>query len=405
MIFQVRLSQPWPSNVDVYYSTTTGPNADTAAANTLATPNIDFTSVKNIVTIPTGNTLAQIAVPILSDNRPENDETFVLSIDNLAYANSPTAVPLPTSTPTATALPTEIPAPTATPVAGATPEPTATVAPTETPAPTATTVPTNTPGPTPTPGPIIIVLNSRAKGTIVEPVKSVTLGGKVGLYSVNPSSTTNSSTVSNNNFDKAAQLVGLSGVRVLVSATGFATGVTTNAQGDWSIPVRPGTYTIQVQNFSKSTFGGALQSYRIPSRTVTISANSTANNFTFYGVAGTLGVPATSGTGVRGVQLRVEARPVGAAANSTATATAISSFADPVSPSRGNRFFLPALIPGSYTLTFKETAPNNTVTFYNTFSPVNITVPATSGVNRPDARIAIVGPRRVGNKVGSAASS
>lgn len=145
MIFQVRLSQPWPSNVDIYYSTSKGPNASTAAANTLATPNVDFTSLRDVVTIPAGSTLAQIEVPVLADTAVEQDETFAVNINQLAFATFPpvTAEPTATSTPVPTATPTTE-APEATAV------PTATVNPTATPIPTATSVPVPTATPAPT---------------------------------------------------------------------------------------------------------------------------------------------------------------------------------------------------------------------------------------------------------------
>jgi hypothetical protein len=291
LIFPVALSGVWSEDVRVSYATSEGPNSGTADATTLAQSGFDYSSRQGQITIPSGRTMGQIEIPILADNEVEKDETFALTLSNLqGFDNS---------------------------------------------------------------GASVFLKRSLAKGTIVEPVKGVALGGVITSYEVNPSAYSSydpNTGQYTDLFDTPAQPVLLSGVSVLVSGTNFSRTVTTDAQGRFTALVRPGKYSVQVQNFARRNFGSTFQTYTQPARTVTVSRDSRANNFFFYGVSGTVAYKVPNSSFLYPSYANIEVRPFGASPTSAPVASAISEYSDPIKLSRGYRFSIVGLPAGRYTL-------------------------------------------------------
>ncbi|BCM90448.1 hypothetical protein IAD21_02301 [Abditibacteriota bacterium] len=347
MIFPVTLSGTWPEDVRVTYTTSVGPNAGSADSTTLAQPGFDFSSRQGQITIPAGNTRGQIEVPVLADGEVEKDETFSVTLSNLqGYNNS---------------------------------------------------------------GATVVLNRSVAKGTIVEPVKGVVLGGTVASYNVSPSTFTYDPTTGqySDKFDMPAQQVLQSGVSVLVTGSNFSRSATTDSQGRFTVLVRPGSYSVQIGDFLVQDYNGTYQTYSAPARTVSLSRDSLNNSFFFYGVAGTVGIPSSSNSSrLTGAYVKVEARPAGADPTSDPIASAIANYSDTNKLSRGYRFFIPALPPGRYTLTIAPVDDFTYYTDYFDFPTITVTVPVSTGVNRPDAHVAFVGtPKATSNSTRSSKSS
>ena len=250
---------------------------------------------------------------------------------------------------------------------------------------------------------------SLATGTIVKAIKAVVLSGQVTSNIVTPSG-----------FNAPARIVPLRGVMVFIDSPALSRIVTTDSRGNYSATVRPGTYTVRLADFTLTDGSGTPQTYSIPARTVTITGDSTANSFTFYGVAGSVSIPESSDPSLQGAAtIQIEVRPVGAAPDSPPVGSTRATFparvrTKPVKTTtkaattfRGVRFFLPALPPGQYTLTATDGGSGDAVTsFLGTyaFPASTISVPDINGVNRPDAHVTIVG-RPMNNTSPSAPSS
>ena len=337
MVFPVTLSSPWSEDVRISYATSVGPNATTADSSTLAQPGFDFSSRQGQITIPAGTTGGRIEVPILADGEVEEDETFVVTLSNVESSDNS--------------------------------------------------------------GHTVTVARSVAKGTIIEAVKGIVLGGKVLAYNVSPSAFGYDPTTGTfvDTFDKPAKAQGQSDVTVIVSNGTTSRIATTDSKGNYSLLVLPGTYTVQLQDFQKSDPSGNAQNYSLPARKVRLARDSRANNFVFYGVAGTAGYTFPGYKGVFPAYIQVEARPVGASPSSTPVAVGISQyyFYDPTRAATVYRFFLGGLPEGKYNLTVNSV--NNGENYYFTnvnYPSFTVSLPDLRSVNSPDARIAIIGTYR-----------
>ncbi|BFM40476.1 Calx-beta domain-containing protein [Synechocystis sp. LKSZ1] len=83
LTFNVTLSQASAQTVTVSYSTAT-PADHTATPSDIATPNnpADYTATNGTLTIPAGQLIGQINVPIMGDTRNEDSETFLFKLSN-----------------------------------------------------------------------------------------------------------------------------------------------------------------------------------------------------------------------------------------------------------------------------------------------------------------------------------
>ena len=226
MIFPVTLSGARDTDVRLSYATSVGPNAAKADPLLLAQPGFDFSNREGELVIPAGTTRGEIEIPILGDAEVEKDEMFLISLSDILSSDN----------------------------AGLTVRGARTV----------------------------------ARGTIVEAVKGVVLGGKVLSFNVSPSAF-GFDPVSGgfaDNFDKPAKAQGQGNVTLTVSNGTTSRIVSTDSKGDYSMLVLPGTYTVEMQNFARSDVFGNPQTYSLPARKVSLLRDSRANNFAFYGVAG-----------------------------------------------------------------------------------------------------------------------
>ncbi|BFM39775.1 Calx-beta domain-containing protein [Synechocystis sp. LKSZ1] len=87
LTFTVTLSQTSSQPVSVNYSTAT-PAGHTATPSNIATPTnpADYTATNGTLTIPAGQLIGQINVPIIGDTLDENSETFVVNLSNPSNA-------------------------------------------------------------------------------------------------------------------------------------------------------------------------------------------------------------------------------------------------------------------------------------------------------------------------------
>ncbi len=239
-------------------------------------------------------------------------------------------------------------------------------------------------------GASVVLGRSVATGTIIEGVKGIVLGGKVIAYTVDTSPFG-----TDDSFDTPAKAIAQSGVTVTVSSDSGTRRATTDDKGNFSVLVLPGTYSVQVEDFSRQNFNtgnGDQQLYSMPARRVSLSRDSRSNNFAFYGIAGTVGTRfGSTSTRLSSAFVQVEARPEGADPSSTPVAVGITNFSDPSRTGRGSRFFIPALPFGRYTLSVKDVGDNTFYSTFFTFPSVTVAVPTTSGVNRPVAHVEIAG--------------
>ncbi|RYX86165.1 hypothetical protein EON83_02790 [bacterium] len=349
MVFPVTLSSAWPEIVRVRYATGVGPNANTADALTLAQPGLDFSSRQGQLVIPARSKTGYIEVPILADTEPEKDESFMVTLSDVEGYND-----------------------------------------------------------TDTTDDDVVLKRSVARGTIVEPVKAVTLGGTVAAYVINPSAFTNidpTTGQSTDGFDKPAQQAMQSGILVNITGQNFERTVTTNTLGQFSALVLPGSYTVKVLDFSRQVFSADFQTFTQPARTVTVPRDVRNINFYYYGVAGTVGYVDAGSSFINPAVIRVEARPFGASPTSTPIASDISDNTDPVQVSRGYRFFIPALPEGKYTISVSTLTEYEFYTNNYNFPSYTITVPASGGPNRPIARVAIVGRPKTSSSSSSTRST